>query len=150
MRNPCIEAAIAELRDAGVYDYELARGGKHPQIHWGANGARRFYALPGTPSDWRSVQNVRADIRRILKADGCIPAAEPAAERSPPRAPSLAQRVARLERLVEELMATINSAGPNPAPKEGLRRGKCSNCSGKPKNFENLFCSAQRITKYNL
>jgi hypothetical protein len=70
MRNPCIDAAITELRKAGIYDYEIAQGGKHPQIHWGANGTRRFYAVPGTPSDVRSVHNVRADIRRLLRADG--------------------------------------------------------------------------------
>ena len=79
MRSPCTDAAIAELRAAGVYDYELVRGGKHWQVQWALkDGARRFYVLPGTPSDWRSARNVRADIRRLLKADGLILAADPA------------------------------------------------------------------------
>ena len=47
VRNPCLDAAIAELRDAGVYDYEVAHGGRHPQIHWSHNGARRFYIVRG-------------------------------------------------------------------------------------------------------
>jgi hypothetical protein len=102
MRNPCIDAAITELRKAGIYDYEIAHGGKHPQVHWGANGTRRFYAVPGTPSDVRSAHNVRADIRRMLRADGLTAAPKPSAERlPPPRPPTLEQRVARLERLIE-------------------------------------------------
>ncbi len=49
MRSPCTDAAIAELRAAGVYDYELVRGGKHWQVQWALkDGARRFYVLPGT------------------------------------------------------------------------------------------------------
>jgi hypothetical protein len=104
VRNPCLDAAIAELRDAGVYDYEVAHGGRHPQIHWSYNGARRFYIVPGTPSDRRSAQNVRSGIRRILKADGLI-TAELVAPPTPP--PKLAQRVSRLERLVEELMRRV-------------------------------------------
>jgi hypothetical protein len=110
MRNPCIDAAIAELRDAGVYNYKLARGSKHPQIHWEANGAPRFYVMPGTPGDVRSARNVRADIRRMLRADGLVAAANPT-ERPPSRLPTLEQRVARLERLLERLMAGAAPAG---------------------------------------
>ena len=57
------------------------------------NGARRFYIVPGTPSDRRSAQNVRSGIRRILKADGRITAELVA---PPPPPPKLAQRVSDL------------------------------------------------------
>ena len=109
MRSPCTDAAIAELRAAGVYDYELVRGGKHWQVQWALkDGARRFYVLPGTPSDWRSARNVRADIRRLLKVDGLILSAEPRAERPPPRSPTLAQRLEALERTVAALVAKVD------------------------------------------
>jgi hypothetical protein len=108
MRSPCIDAAIAELRAAGVYDYELVRGGKHWQVQWVVkDGVRRFYALPGTPSDWRSARNVRADIRRLLKADDLITAPDPPAERPPPRSPTLAQRLEALERTVAALVTKV-------------------------------------------
>ena len=48
MRSPCTDAAIAELRAAGVYDYELVRGGKHWQVQWARkDGARRFVCAAG-------------------------------------------------------------------------------------------------------
>jgi hypothetical protein len=104
MRNRCIDAVITELRAVGVYDFKIASGGKHPQVHWEVNGAPRFYAVPGTPGDVRSALNARADIRRMLKADGLIAAPEPA-ERQSPRRVTLVERVERLERLVERLAA---------------------------------------------
>jgi hypothetical protein len=118
LRNPCIDAAIAELRAVGVYDYKLARGGKHPQLHWGFNGARRFYVLPGTPGDWRSVKNVRSEIRRILRADGLITTPDaPVEPPRPPRPRSLECRVEELERRVAVLetkvgLTTVKGASP--------------------------------------
>jgi hypothetical protein len=118
LRNPCIDAAIAELRAVGVYDYKLARGGKHPQLHWGINGARRFYVLPGTPGDWRSVKNVRSEIRRILRTDGLITTPDSLEEPPrPPRPPSLERRMEELERRVAALEAkagltTVKDASP--------------------------------------
>jgi hypothetical protein len=96
MSNPCLDAAIAALKEAGVYDYRLAPGGKHLQLHWEVNGAARFYALPNTPSDWRSSHNVRAEVRRMLKADGAL---VDTPNEPKPRRLSLEQRVQRLEQL---------------------------------------------------
>jgi hypothetical protein len=96
MSNPCLDAAIAALREAGVYDYRLAKGGKHLQIHWEANGASRFYVLPGTPGDWRSPHNVKAEMRRMLRQDGLL--VDTPSEPKPRRA-TLEQRVRRLEEL---------------------------------------------------
>jgi hypothetical protein len=67
-RNVCIDAVTAELRAVGV-TYEIAHGGKHPQVHFSINGMRRFYVVPRTPSDWRAAQNARAGVRRLLRKD---------------------------------------------------------------------------------
>jgi hypothetical protein len=105
MRNPCIDAVIAELRAAGIYDYEVARNHKHPQIHWGVNGSRRYLAVSATPSDSYAATKARADVRRLLKADGLLPREMP--PRGPqPRALSLEQRVAALERQVMRLIGS--------------------------------------------
>ena len=73
MRNPCLDAALAELDAAGVRDYQLARGGKHLQVRWSvAGGVLRKMTIPGSPSDWRSPQNTRRDVRRLLREDGLI------------------------------------------------------------------------------
>jgi hypothetical protein len=34
MRNPCVDAAVAELEAAGVRNFHLAHGGKHLQVRW--------------------------------------------------------------------------------------------------------------------
>jgi hypothetical protein len=73
MRNPCLDAALAELEAVGIRSYELARGGKHLQLRWSVNGhPTRVLTIAGTPSDWRSLHNTRADIRKLLRLDGLI------------------------------------------------------------------------------
>jgi hypothetical protein len=105
-RNPCVDAAVAVLKEGGIHDVTFAPGGKHIQARWSCRGGTRFYALPATPSDWRSPLNVRSDIRKILKADGLITAEPAPAEKpQPPRPPTLEQRVARLEQELAELKA---------------------------------------------
>jgi hypothetical protein len=111
VRNECLDSAIAMLKEAGIYDYRVVPGSKHPQLRWEINGQPRFYALPGSASDWRSSHNVRSDMRRILRDDGLLqPIAEPP---KPPRAPSLAERVAKLERLVEQLRQAKGAPSPS-------------------------------------
>jgi hypothetical protein len=62
-------------------------GSKHLQIRWtAASGALRILTIPGTPSDWRSPQNTRSDMRRLLREDGLIeikPNGQHAAEPDP-------------------------------------------------------------------
>jgi hypothetical protein len=74
-RNVCIDVVTAELRAVGI-TYEIAHGGKHPQVHFSINGMRRFYVVPRTPSDWRAAQNARAGVRgccgRISYSRGSI------------------------------------------------------------------------------
>ena len=72
-RNPCLDAALAELEDAGVRNFQLVHGSKHPQLRWSINGhPLRILTLPGTTGDWRSPRNVRRDTRALLRLDGII------------------------------------------------------------------------------
>jgi hypothetical protein len=101
MRNECLDAALEELRLAGVNKRLVVRGGKHIQVQWQCNGAIRFYVLPVTSSDVRAVANTRAGVRRLLRADGLLQPEEEATPR--PKPLSLEQRVRRLEQRLEQL-----------------------------------------------
>jgi hypothetical protein len=73
MRNACLDAALAELDAVGIRDYQLARGGKHLQLRWTVAGhTLRMLTIPLTPSDWRSPQNTRSDLRKLLRQDGLL------------------------------------------------------------------------------
>ena len=128
MRNPCLEIALRELEAVGIRDVEQVRGGKHWQLRWQVNGrGLRVYSLPGTPSDWRSSHNVRAEVRRMLQEDGLLVTTE-RPEPAPPSAAPRIDRVTELERQVaaqrallaelkrrvaasEEFIRTIQTAG---------------------------------------
>jgi hypothetical protein len=72
-RNPCLDAARAELESAGVRNFILVHGAKHPQLRWSINGhPLRILTLPGSSSDWRSPRNVRRDVRALLRLDGVL------------------------------------------------------------------------------
>jgi hypothetical protein len=72
-RNPCIDAARAELEANGIRNFILVHGSKHPQLRWSINGhPLRILTLPGSTSDWRSPRNVRRDVRALLRLDGLI------------------------------------------------------------------------------
>jgi hypothetical protein len=70
-------------------------------------GALRIYSIPGTPSDVRSPLNVRADIRRLLRADGVAVRSEKTESPPPPRKTDrfteLERRVAALEQAIAEV-----------------------------------------------
>jgi hypothetical protein len=71
MRNPCLAGVLEELAKVGTHHPEIAPGGKHVQVRWAnTRGAPRKHAVPGTPSDWRTTENVRRDMRQLLRADG--------------------------------------------------------------------------------
>ena len=60
-----------------------------------------MFAVPGTPSDWRSAENVRRDLRKILRADGLLGLPEPrplAPVKQPSRIELLERRLAEIER----------------------------------------------------
>jgi hypothetical protein len=84
MRNPCLTAALAELEAVGIRNFELVRGGKHLQLRWTVAGhAMRMLTIPGTASDWRSPQNTRSDLRKLLRLDGVLEANGTHAEPDP-------------------------------------------------------------------
>jgi hypothetical protein len=112
-KNSCVNAAAEELERVGIRDIELEYGGRHPQLRFRINGGPvRIFAVPGSPSDWRSPENTRRDMRKLLREAGVIVAPEPRPT-PPPRAPDrvamLEQRIAALERAVFSITA----------PKEG-------------------------------
>jgi hypothetical protein len=101
MTNPCLSAALEELAAAGIRDPVIARGSKHPQVRWTTpRGETRMYAVPGSSSDWRSPENVRRDIRRVLRADGMLETPQPkvAPVRQLSRLDLLERRLAEVER----------------------------------------------------
>lgn len=117
MKNPCLAAALQELHAAGINQITQANGGEHLQLRWPSNvtgTGEQKYTLPGTPSDWRSTANVRADIRRILRADGVLPLTE----RKPP-APKPASRVDLLERRVATLEQRLTALEQHKPPRDG-------------------------------
>ena len=62
--NPCLAAAVEELRSAGVpYSIDMSR--KHIRVRFGRN-LERFRMISRTPSDWRAAKNERAGVRRAL------------------------------------------------------------------------------------
>jgi sugar phosphate isomerase/epimerase len=115
MRNPCLDAALRELAAAGIRDIEQVRGGKHWQLRWRVNGhGLRIYTLSSTLGDWRSAHNTRAEIRRILRADGVLAASNRAEPTSALASAPKFDRIAELERrmaAVEEFIRTIQPEG---------------------------------------
>jgi hypothetical protein len=70
-RNPCLEAALLELANAGIH-VEQSRGGKHWKLRWHNGRSTRLYVVALTPSDRSTQHIVRTDIRRMLRADGAL------------------------------------------------------------------------------
>ena len=100
MRNLCLDAALDEPARAGIHDPVIARGAKHPQLRWTTTrGQLRVFALPGTPSDWRSAAKVRHDLRKILRGDGMLATPQPrsAPVKQPSRIELLERRLAEVE-----------------------------------------------------
>jgi hypothetical protein len=79
------------------------------QVRWnGSNGATRLYNVPCTPSDYRTVANTRADVRRLLREDGMLVDRAPPPPRPLDRMSRLEQRAAAVEL---ELAAMRNDRG---------------------------------------
>ena len=110
MRNECLDAALDELAKAGIRDVTRSYGGKHVQLHWRVNGhPSRFVTIPKTPSDFRSPENCRRDVRGLLREDGVIvhpkPSAPPA--KTPDRVTLLERRIQKLESEFEKLKSQV-------------------------------------------
>jgi hypothetical protein len=137
-RNEDLDAALAELGEAGIRDVAIARGAKHLQLRWSHRGQLRMVSVSGTPSDRRSPHNTRSEVRKLLRTDGLLP------ERSvpaPTTAPSWRERVETLSRqlsqipvpiekvveraeIVDALHRLMNLDGPPQAIGEGVANGK--------------------------
>jgi hypothetical protein len=103
--NNCLSAALAELATHGIRDVQIAHGSKHPQLHFRINGGSTLhvFAVPGSASDWRSPENTRRDVKRLLRANGVD------VERERPKPPErMPSRIELLERRVEILETELN------------------------------------------
>jgi hypothetical protein len=70
--NHSIEAALRELKQAGVSDITLSRR-RHHKLQWRVNGGNtRTYVISASPSDAGNLRVVRGGIRRLLRADGLL------------------------------------------------------------------------------
>ena len=101
MRNLCLSAALEELGKAGIHEPVIAHGAKHPQLRWTTpRGELRVFAVPGSSADWRSAENVRHDLRKILRNDGMLATPEPrsAPVKQPSRIELIERRLAEVER----------------------------------------------------
>lgn len=54
------------LRDYGATHISVEPGGKHPKIRFTFKGKDHSIVIPGTASDYRALENQKADIRRLL------------------------------------------------------------------------------------
>ena len=100
------EIVIAELKQAAVREIEVVQGGKHDQVRWKVNGSEpRFITIPGSPSDWRSEANLKADVRRMLRADGLLVDPTPAKPR--PKPPDRLSRLEQTVRSLEQRLAKL-------------------------------------------
>lgn len=81
MRRREFEAEIQEvLQRAGASDISFSNGGKHPDVRFAWQGARRRYCYPKTPSDCRSYPNSLSQLRRLLRGTECAEAGHARAE----------------------------------------------------------------------
>ena len=108
--NPCIAAAKRLLAEVGIRDYLIVPGGKHPQLRFSINGANvvHVFSLSGTPSDWRSAENTKSDLKKFLRNIGVL-VPEPKPELPPPRklncTDELERKISKLKSELELRMA---------------------------------------------
>jgi hypothetical protein len=64
-----IKPLVDEIRRNGVEIVDISQTGRgHLRLHWsGGNGKLETIVTSATPSDWRTVHNARAAIRRKFK-----------------------------------------------------------------------------------
>lgn len=60
------EVAAAVLRAAGV-PFSVHVGRKHVKVRWELGGRAYSYSCAKTPSDRRATENLRCDVRRMLR-----------------------------------------------------------------------------------
>jgi hypothetical protein len=106
--NPCTVAAKRLLAEVGIRDYLIVPGGKHPQLRFSINGGNvvHVFSLSGTPSDWRSAENTKRDLKKLLRNIGVIaPESKPqpqAPKRKLKRADELERQLSKLKSEMEQ------------------------------------------------
>jgi hypothetical protein len=71
-RNPSLDVTLDQLQAAGIKP-TAEHGGKHIRIRLlNAHGGKRSYTVAFSASDWRATHNARANVRRMLRADGAL------------------------------------------------------------------------------
>jgi hypothetical protein len=70
---PDLDIITRELDAVGVH-WRVEWGTKHPALVMRVDGIERRVILPGSPSDPRSLMNVRSRVRRIAREMGIDPA----------------------------------------------------------------------------
>lgn len=75
-----LRALLGELRGLSLNPRVQTLNGGHVRLEWDVGEKTYFLVTSATPSDRRTVQNARADLRRRLRAAGFYPdTAEPKA-----------------------------------------------------------------------
>lgn len=90
MNNELVEIATAELKQHGIKPEVTHTNGGHIQITWRVVPEKelRCVTTAKTGSDWRNRMNIRADVRRLLRADNVTLKRE---EPKPKKHPELAK-----------------------------------------------------------
>jgi len=91
-------AITRELAAAGIEEYRLEHGGKHPRLVFIHQGRSLSYTLSSSPSDHRALHNMVHELRALLGRTG-TPRAAVAAVAVPPPVPDPAWRVAACARV---------------------------------------------------
>ncbi|MEY9179743.1 hypothetical protein [Bradyrhizobium sp. USDA 313] len=86
-----VEIATAELKQYGIRPEVTHTNGGHIMISWRAAPEKepRCVVTSKTGSDWRGRMNIRADVRRLLRADNVTKREEPKPKKHPELAKAL-------------------------------------------------------------
>ena len=111
--NEELNVVLSELHAAGIRSPVVAPGSRHIQVRWTLpNGDERSITVSCTASDRRAVDNARAGVRRMLRADELLAPVEPRRpERTPGRLERLERRLQRVEQIVNDLRAPATRQG---------------------------------------
>lgn len=99
MNNELVEIATAELKQHGIKPEVTHTNGGHVQIMWRVVPEKelRCVTTAKTGSDWRNRMNIRADVRRLLRADNVTLKRE---EPKPKKHPALAKALSLPKEMV--------------------------------------------------
>ncbi|WLB57489.1 hypothetical protein [Bradyrhizobium japonicum] len=91
MNNELVEIATSELKQYGIKPEVTHTNGGHIQITWRAVPEKelRCVTTAKTGSDWRNRMNIRAEVRRLLRADNVLKKEEPKPKKHPELAKAL-------------------------------------------------------------